>query len=111
MGARPFDSSQGQKDWAMNNALKNIMVLLLGLMTAALTGCSSVAGGSELPQAPTVSAREGPGEDYLIGPLDQLTVFVWRNPELGAKVQVRPDGRVTTGTALPSTQPLFSVAI
>ena len=96
MGARPFDSSQGQKDWAMNNALKNIMVTLLGLMAAALTGCSSVAGGSELPQAPTVSAREGPGEDYLIGPLDQLTVFVWRNPELGAKVQVRPDGRITT---------------
>jgi len=23
-------------------------------------------------------------------------VFVWRNPELGAKVQVRPDGRITT---------------
>ncbi|MFN3799999.1 MAG: XrtA/PEP-CTERM system exopolysaccharide export protein, partial [Sphingobium yanoikuyae] len=22
--------------------------------------------------------------------------FVWRNPELGAKVQVRPDGRITT---------------
>ena len=26
----------------------------------------------------------------------QLTIFVWRNPELGAKVQVRPDGRITT---------------
>jgi polysaccharide export outer membrane protein len=25
-----------------------------------------------------------------------VTVFVWRNPELGAKVQVRPDGRITT---------------
>ena len=32
----------------------------------------------------------------MIGPLDQLTIFVWRNPELGAKVQVRPDGRITT---------------
>jgi polysaccharide biosynthesis/export protein len=80
----------------MNNALKNIMVMMLGLMAAALSGCSSVASGPELPQAPTVSVREGPGEDYLIGPLDQLTVFVWRNPELGAKVQVRPDGRITT---------------
>ncbi|MEH6662624.1 MAG: XrtA/PEP-CTERM system exopolysaccharide export protein, partial [Parasphingorhabdus sp.] len=27
---------------------------------------------------------------------DELTIFVWRNPELGAKVQVRPDGRITT---------------
>jgi polysaccharide export outer membrane protein len=32
----------------------------------------------------------------VIGPLDELTIFVWRNPELGAKVQVRPDGRITT---------------
>jgi polysaccharide export outer membrane protein len=28
--------------------------------------------------------------------LDELTIVVWRNPELGAKVQVRPDGRITT---------------
>ncbi|MFA5965850.1 MAG: XrtA/PEP-CTERM system exopolysaccharide export protein, partial [Sphingomonas sp.] len=28
--------------------------------------------------------------------LDQLNIFVWRNPELSAKVQVRPDGRITT---------------
>ncbi|NCU11623.1 MAG: polysaccharide export protein, partial [Sphingomonadaceae bacterium] len=40
--------------------------------------------------------QEGPGEDYIIGPLDELTIFVWRNPELGAKIQVRPDGRITT---------------
>tara|TARA_R110002096_G_scaffold176109_6_gene352170 strand:+ start:734 stop:1261 length:528 start_codon:yes stop_codon:yes gene_type:complete len=40
--------------------------------------------------------QEGPGEEYVIGPLDELTIFVWRNPELGAKVQVRPDGRITT---------------
>ena len=37
--------------------------------------------------------QEGPGEEYVIGPLDELTIFVWRNPELSAKVQVRPDGR------------------
>ena len=40
--------------------------------------------------------QEGPGEEYVIGPLDQLTIHVWRNDELGAKVQVRPDGRITT---------------
>jgi polysaccharide export outer membrane protein len=28
--------------------------------------------------------------------MDELTIHVWRNPELGAKVQVRPDGRITT---------------
>lgn len=80
----------------MKNALKFKLMLALGAMATVVTGCTSVSGGPELPQAPTVSVREGPGEDYLIGPLDQLTVFVWRNPELGAKVQVRPDGRITT---------------
>lgn len=80
----------------MKNALKIKLMLAFGATATVVTGCSSVAGGPELPQAPTVSVREGPGEDYMIGPLDQLTVFVWRNPELGAKVQVRPDGRITT---------------
>lgn len=71
-------------------------IALMALLSASLSGCGSLAGGPQLPPAPTVAAREGPGEDYMIGPLDQLTVFVWRNPELGAKVQVRPDGRITT---------------
>lgn len=62
-----------------------------------LSGCTSSRGsGPELPPASFVSTDEGPGEEYIIGPLDQLTIFVWRNPELGAKVQVRPDGRITT---------------
>lgn len=62
----------------------------------ALTGCAASGGGTELPPASFVAMQEGPGEEYVIGPLDELTVFVWRNPELGAQVQVRPDGRITT---------------
>ena len=61
----------------------------------ALSGCTTTSGG-QLPPASFVAMQEGPGEDYVIGPLDELTVFVWRNPELGANVQVRPDGRITT---------------
>lgn len=71
-------------------------IAIMCALSASLPACGSMAGGPQLPPAPTVAAREGPGEDYMIGPLDQLTVFVWRNPELGAKVQVRPDGRITT---------------
>lgn len=68
-----------------------------GLAALALSGCATgPSGGAQLPPAAFVSTQEGPGEDYIIGPLDQLTIFVWRNPELGAKVQVRPDGRITT---------------
>lgn len=69
----------------------------LGSAVAALTlaGCGGGAG-TQLPPAAFVSQSELPSESYVIGPLDELTVFVWRNPELGAKVQVRPDGRITT---------------
>jgi len=66
------------------------------LASLALGGCASSRGGPELPPASFVGGEEAPGEQYIIGPLDELTVFVWRNPELGAKVQVRPDGRITT---------------
>src|SRR3546814_14581050 len=68
----------------------------MGLAGTALTGCSAAANGSQLPPASFVLTDEGPGEEYIIGPLVELTIFVWRNPELGAKVQVRPDGRITT---------------
>ena len=81
--------------------------LLAGSAIAALTlsGCAST-GGTQLPPASFVSMQEGPGEDYIIGPLDELTIHVWRNPELGAeKIQVRPDGRITTPlvTDMPAT--------
>ncbi|MFA6122916.1 MAG: XrtA/PEP-CTERM system exopolysaccharide export protein [Sphingomonas sp.] len=70
---------------------------LLGVGIAALTLGSCAGGGRpELPQASFVATQEQPGEEYVIGPLDQLNIFVWRNPELSAKVQVRPDGRITT---------------
>jgi len=66
------------------------------LASMALGGCATTGSGPELPPASFVAMQEGPGEEYVIGPLDTLTIFVWRNPELGAKVQVRPDGRITT---------------
>ena len=63
--------------------------------TLVLGGCAS-GSGTELPPATFVAMQEGPGEEYVIGPLDELTIHVWRNPELGAeKIQVRPDGRIT----------------
>ena len=35
------------------------------------------------------------GTEFIIGPLDQLSVVVWKNKELSADVVVRPDGIVT----------------
>ncbi|WP_313807739.1 XrtA/PEP-CTERM system exopolysaccharide export protein [Sphingobium sp.] len=69
----------------------------VSLPAVILSGCASGGGSApKLPPASFVSMQEGPGEEYVIGPLDDLTIFVWRNPDLGAKVQVRPDGRITT---------------
>lgn len=71
--------------------------LALGASALALAGCaSSRSTGNSLPAASFVAGSEQVSENYIIGASDELTVFVWRNPELGAKVQVRPDGRITT---------------
>lgn len=78
-----------------NNPISRLLAIG-AMLSMMLTGCAGTASGPQLPPASFVAMQEGPGEDYIIGPLDELTIFVWRNPELGAKVQVRPDGRITT---------------
>lgn len=78
---------------------KTIVALAIGVSATSLAGCASTGGssGQSLPAASFVGNSENEAsEKYIIGALDELTVFVWRNPELGAKVQVRPDGRITT---------------
>src|SRR3569623_2552861 len=71
-------------------------LVLVGTCASALTGCGGGGGRQSLPPAAGVASKEQPGEEYMIGPRDQLSIFVWRNPELSAKVQVRPDVRITT---------------
>jgi polysaccharide export outer membrane protein len=77
---------------------KSRLALALGVGSAALAGCASGAAstGNRLPPATFVGSDDVASEKYVIGALDSLTIFVWRNPELGAKVQVRPDGMITT---------------
>lgn len=78
----------------MNRFAKLTGTILFASLT--LTGCAAGTAKNELPPASAVPLQEGPGEDYRIGALDELTIHVWRNPELGAKIQVRPDGRIST---------------
>lgn len=78
----------------MNRFAKFVGATLMASLT--LSGCAGSSAKNELPPASAVPLQEGPGEDYVIGALDELTIHVWRNPELGAKIQVRPDGRITT---------------
>ena len=72
-----------------------VQLAVIGI-ALALSGCAGASNGPQLEPARFVAMQEGPGEEYVIGPLDELTIHVWRNDELGASVQVRPDGRITT---------------
>lgn len=80
----------------MRNTIGARFGLAMAGLAITLTGCAGSSSGPQLAPAQFVAMQEGPGEEYVIGPLDELTVHVWRNDELGAKVQVRPDGRITT---------------
>jgi polysaccharide export outer membrane protein len=66
-------------------------VRLLGVaagLFALLNGC-----GGSFPPAPQKAAS--PDYNYVIGPLDNLQIIVWRNPDLSTTVPVRPDGKVS----------------
>lgn len=55
-----------------------------------ITACSS-SGSKLLPVTPPQETT-----NYLIGPGDQLQIFVWRNADLSTNVTVRPDGRISS---------------
>jgi polysaccharide biosynthesis/export protein len=64
---------------------------MIGLGMLAVGGCE-LFGGGEMPPRSGFPSEAPP---YLIGPGDNLQIFVWRNPELTVTVPVRPDGRVS----------------
>jgi polysaccharide export outer membrane protein len=67
-----------------------VVAMTIAVLTAAaIMGCQT----SPYPPAPQNAAT--PDYLYKIGPLDSLSVVVWRNPELSQGVTVRPDGKVT----------------
>lgn len=71
------------------------LLLITAALGTLLTGCS---GTSSLPQATTRPSLTTDVNDYkyLIGPGDNVSIFVWRNPEISGSFVVRPDGKVTT---------------
>lgn len=68
--------------------LRQVIVMLLAAMLAA---CATGGGLAEAPPMPD----QGPVDDYAIGVDDVVQVAVWRNPELGINVPVRPDGKIS----------------
>ncbi len=74
----------------LRQSIYRVVAFLAVIMVAS--ACSPYPN---LPSAPFVPPNEGAGPDYLIGPGDGLSIFVWRNPELSVSVTVRPDGRLS----------------
>ena len=70
------------------NCVKRIGLLLV--FGALAAGCGS--SGQSVHELPWQSPTD---YDYVIGPGDQLEIFVWRNPELTQSVPVRPDGKIS----------------
>lgn len=73
------------------------------LLLSALVLLASCGGRLDpfaaAPPKPPVSEKGPPkvSEDYVIGSGDQLSIFVYRNPDLSeGGVAVRPDGRIST---------------
>jgi len=70
------------------------LLALLLLLILPLAACSTAGGPSVAKPAP--SASTAPTADYIIGPGDTLSVFVYDSPQLSTEVPVRPDGRIST---------------
>ncbi|MCF2947764.1 polysaccharide export protein [Paraglaciecola aquimarina] len=73
-------------------ALSNLIFFIF----LSTVGCSS--NSSKLPSATTYTSNTTSVDnyEYLIGPGDSLSIFVWRNPDISGSFVVRPDGKVTT---------------
>jgi polysaccharide export outer membrane protein len=82
----------GRGNYVQNNYIKTVffVVCLLGLST--LAGC---AGNVKLASSAD-DLKSIPDYNYIIGPGDNVNIFVWRNPEVSMSVPVRPDGKITT---------------
>jgi polysaccharide export outer membrane protein len=64
-------------------------VVLTLVAALGISGCTTSS-----PPTPAAEAHAA-APDYIIGPGDSLSVFVYRAPELSADLPVRPDGRLS----------------
>lgn len=65
------------------------------LALVLLAGASGLAGCASVPPYDYRLEPDPRTFEFQVGPLDQLSVVVWKNPDLSAEVTVRPDGVIT----------------
>jgi len=76
---------------------RSVRLMLNAVIGAAFL--AGVAGCASFPDAPTTPPLGAMTNDadaaYLIGPADQLSIAVWRQPDLSGQATVRPDGKIS----------------
>lgn len=77
--------------------MQKIFATALACLLGALAGGLAPTACAQTPAvAPTPAAQAAQSPDYVIGPGDEIEVFVWQNRDLSVTVPVRPDGKVST---------------
>jgi polysaccharide biosynthesis/export protein len=79
----------------MYNSIDLIRAAALCCALALVSGCSTT-GQIAAKDVPVAAIEDAAAADYIIGPGDQLQVYVWRNADISATVPVRPDGKIST---------------
>ncbi|WP_020408737.1 XrtA/PEP-CTERM system exopolysaccharide export protein [Hahella ganghwensis] len=79
----------------------NISTFKKAIKLSILPLAAAVAACSVAPPLPMATLKPSTTVNpqqykYLIGPNDELNVFVWGNPEISGSFTVRPDGMITT---------------
>src|SRR5215469_10890336 len=77
--------------------MQKIFVTALACILGVLAGGAAPAAHAQTPTAaPAPAAQGATSPDYVIGPGDEIEVFVWQNRDLSVTVPVRPDGKIST---------------
>jgi polysaccharide export outer membrane protein len=85
--------------------MQKIFLLAITCLFGVLAGALAPVARSQTPAAQAVpapqvaaaqAAQAAKSPDYIIGPGDQIEVFVWQNADLSVNVPVRPDGKIST---------------
>jgi len=90
--------------WLTDKKLRNTatgrhaaVAVVFTISVAILGGC-----GTDRPQysakeiAVAEEQMQGQSAEYAIGPGDTVEIFVWDHKDLSTRVQVRPDGKIST---------------
>jgi len=81
------------KENTMQNYFYQPLIVFICVVAGAwgLSGCAT----NVLPLTAD-ELKKAADYNYIIGPGDNVNIFVWRNPEVTMSVPVRPDGKITT---------------